>query len=601
MKTTVIENKGARFLSQFEEFKYDLPDNVFFNKVTTGSGMTTIVLANDVKYVLCVPFKNLVHNKLEWCNNNNVDVIGVYSESEGGATKAQISTFKGNKIITTWDSLDKVVECLGSKVGKWKIMIDEAHQLVHSGSFRTNAVEQVLENYTKFKSFIFGTATPIRDKYQLPALQHLDKVEIKWDNLDIVNVHYTKYDKDLNRAAAVLAVKYLTNEIKGNAHIFINSVKSIASIIRHIKKSGNNPVNDLRIVCSDTERNKQILKESLGSKYQPSSINSDVKRINFYTSTAFEGCDIYDKEGKTYIISDGGKDHSKIDILTALPQIIARVRDASVKNFVELWFTPNRYYSHTSEEQFEQTVKNYLEQAKVTVEDYNRSSELTKTLLLSAAEESAYLRTVDGVLKVNDTALYAEMNAFNTLHRTYYVSNSKELSAKTVNLNTIDYSYKPVDKVEIKGLNKVQIGKSASFADICLDYFEAVEGNNFVRIDRIKAVEPIILEAYEKLGEEKMRALELRRSDIEDALAVAHNLKSNDWKIVKLLKLRVGQWISNAEAKEKIQEVYDTLDIDKKAKATDLSNWYEVEGRSKRIDSKKVAGINILANLIKLS
>ena len=35
----------------------DLPDNVYLNKVTTGSGATHLCLNNDVNYVVIVPNK----------------------------------------------------------------------------------------------------------------------------------------------------------------------------------------------------------------------------------------------------------------------------------------------------------------------------------------------------------------------------------------------------------------------------------------------------------------------------------------------------------------------------------------------------------------
>ena len=42
----------------------DLPYNCIFNKVVTGCGGTTIALTNEENYVIVVPTKELVVNKL---------------------------------------------------------------------------------------------------------------------------------------------------------------------------------------------------------------------------------------------------------------------------------------------------------------------------------------------------------------------------------------------------------------------------------------------------------------------------------------------------------------------------------------------------------
>ena len=43
-----------------------------------------------------------------------------------------------------------------------------------------------------------------------------------------------------------------------------------------------------------------------------------------------------------------------------------------------------------------------------------------------------------------------------------------------------------------------------------------------------------------------------------------------------------------------LQEVYTQLGIKKTAKATDISEWYEVANSKKRIDDKQVAGVKII-------
>ena len=69
MEIQFLDSKGKRYLSDVLKANglTDLPDNVMLNKVTTGCGMTSIALSNDTPYVVCVPKRNLVKNKVKWC------------------------------------------------------------------------------------------------------------------------------------------------------------------------------------------------------------------------------------------------------------------------------------------------------------------------------------------------------------------------------------------------------------------------------------------------------------------------------------------------------------------------------------------------------
>ncbi|KAA6304120.1 hypothetical protein EZS27_044235, partial [termite gut metagenome] len=61
-------------------------------------------------------------------------------------------------------------------------------------------------------------------------------------------------------------------------------------------------------------------------------------KVNFYTSTSFEGCDIYDENGKVYIISDRKKSHTLLDISTLIIPICGRIRDSK-------YFTTNGIFN----------------------------------------------------------------------------------------------------------------------------------------------------------------------------------------------------------------------------------------------------------------
>jgi hypothetical protein len=172
-----------------------------------------------------------------------------------------------------------------------------------------------------------------------------------------VSVYYTQFEKELDKVVAVTCTDFMAEGNKDNAHFFINSVTMILSAIKYLKKYDECNFN---IVCSNNDRNKEQI-EMFNRKHKRnlkiSKVGENVRKINFYTATAFEGCDVQDENGHTFIVTDGKRDHTKIDIVTILPQIIGRIRNAVNKSKVHLLYTKNQYYSYVSEAEFSTMVK----------------------------------------------------------------------------------------------------------------------------------------------------------------------------------------------------------------------------------------------------
>ena len=85
----------------------------------------------------------------------------------------------------------------------------------------------------------------------------------------------------------------VTHNIPCNLHFFVNSVDFIGRVLHHARLSPD----EVKIVCSTSGTSEQINREKLGDTYTIGIPDKAVRKINFYTSTAFEGCDIYDKQG----------------------------------------------------------------------------------------------------------------------------------------------------------------------------------------------------------------------------------------------------------------------------------------------------------------
>ena len=67
--------------------------------------------------------------------------------------------------------------------------------------------------------------------------------------------------------------------------------------------------------------------------------------------------------------------------------------------------------------------------------------------------------------------------------------------------------------------------------------------------------------------------------------------------LINFLKVEVGQIYPSAELKTKIQNYYDNNGIPKKAKGTDISQWFEIKKSSTIVDGIKVNALKLIRKL----
>lgn len=139
---------------------------------------------------------------------------------------------------------------------------------------------------------------------------------------------------------------------------FVNSVTFIGKVIRHAKLTPD----QVKIVCSTSGESYDRNKEKIDG-FPISTPNSQSCKINFYTSTCFEGCDIFDKVGRTYIVSDGTATHSMLDISTTIRQIAGRIRDTQYKEITHI-YSKSRYGRDVSYEQFKASTEQETDKAE---------------------------------------------------------------------------------------------------------------------------------------------------------------------------------------------------------------------------------------------
>ena len=590
------------------EFMTDLPDNVMFNKVTTGSGMTTLALTNEVKYVIAVPYVNLLLNKEVFCTNNSIDALFVHAK---GHREEDIYSYTGNKIMVTYDSLHKVTSILKENrdISEWKLFVDESHTLLQSAGYRYKAVNSVLNNFKEYGSYVFGTATPVLDKYKLTETKRIQKCRLQWSNLEEVIVERVeiKEDDSLNNSAATIIYDHYTNKREGNAHIFVNSVKLIVQMFKAVNKLGIKTT-DIRVVCSNDDYNtKTLAKEGLAI----GTVDSDLRGINFYTSTAFEGCDINDVNGKTYVVVDANREHTAIDIYTTLPQIIGRIRDTKYKNQCTLIVDPSNKYLLGAEE-FEISIRKHIATGLEAVKNYNTSSQGFKELIKQSLLNSNYVIYNDDTdtLSSNENAHLSDLNNFEAKSNPLYVKSNKaeDFLGKHINNSIVtNYIKSNVLVDELLFIVPNKNGKAESLEktlkSFCKHYTEAKTDTDAQEVVRRYTEACEFVGVANKLGVDRIKALGYRKRRIVDEINFTDPCTRHDreLKLLNTLKLKAGQWYSNKVLKAKIQKIYNQQGIYAMAKIKDLTGIYDMKPKRMVVKKAKTSGVVITAIKLKVN
>lgn len=612
MATKIIKGGNYKYIGDIPESELpnnDLPDDVILNKVRTGCGLTYLALHNNVKYVIAMPYTSLIKNKLKSCTK---DVIGVYDKSKGGKDFYDVIAFKGDKILVTYDSLDMVTSALKDRgdLEDWKILIDESHKLIDSGAFRGDAIKTVLDNYKRYRKFIFATATPMKDDHQLYALRSIPKVRIKWDNLQDVQIHHLFKQDNLIGTVAKFVTYFLDSKLKTppkhktpnqplNAHVFINSVNNIISIIKILKANGYDRPNNIKIVCANRTKNTNKITKRLGSNYSISTVDDPVKRINFYTSSSFEGLDIKDQFGVPIIVSNSAQDFSKISIAITMPQIINRIRDTEFRNQAYFFYNKHKSFANITEAQYIKSIDDDYRIAKAEVKAFNqmpKGSKFEKTLL--AVEDHAYIKSDGKNVWLKDSETAFKKYSFHITQSLYsFTENGIATGSKP--FNGITYIYSPLKFYDSFESNKPKDEKF-KFKDM-LEQFKSLKDDPLTGgvIDLLR--EPEIQRLLKKdkyldiaytLDTKKLKALKYSKTAIKN-----YKRKNAKWEkayptIAKRLNI-ITDFISNTDAKVKLTVIYIDLDLKIKANATHMSKYYKVVKSSRIINGEKVYGYNI--------
>lgn len=587
--TVFIVPKEYKYLGEVPKFKEEgLPVGYLIDKGKVGCGGTSIVLENDKDTIICVPFVSLIMNKMQQYNKDgNVNVLGVYTGITNQEIQAYIDGKQGTKkIMCTYDSLHRVASVTGYK---YFLLVDELHLLFIQYIFRKYAVRNVLKEYANFKEWSFLTATPIESDLMLEELKDVPRYKIDWEYKVETKV------KAVQCKQVVATVKntineFLAGKIFGNAHFFVNSVNFIASMIKACNLTNGNT----RIVFSKNNQNYKNTCQGIinGETTDP------VKKINFYTSTCFEGCDLFDKEGKIYIVSDSRNAQTLLDISTQVRQIAGRIRDTQYFDTITHFYKKTRYNKNLTFDEYKQIVLEEEQKAKSYVDKVNNDSEL-----IAGTKESIYpyLEKIEEEGKpakfvFDPNRMKLDIYNFKILNHTYSLQVNLSGEYNKVGLMVDCGKDNTSDKLLKNDVTRT------TFEDAIKEYEAIMQRRaNMVmclsdneRLSLLKKKYSYIAEAYELLGMERIREMRYKTSNIQRQLIITSEKADGRAKVAKLLltipAFRVGEFIPSADITSCLQNIYDTVGIKAKATIDDFRVYATIKEDRKRRGGKQVRG-----------
>lgn len=549
---------NCSYISDYEDWsEVGFPSGVI-GKGLPDVGGTYCAINCKSPYIVVVPTKDLLSSICS-DKNNKYEVFRVDGSTKQSAYKGQ------DKIAVTYDSFSKLTKWIANPK-RYKVLIDEYHLLLQNVGFRQEAIENLFDSLKSYLNYTFLTATPIDRKFEPKEIKDLPHYELVWDKtrkiypirLKCSRVQQTllRIIKDFENNDLYAPNNFGEKTLVRELYIFLNSVTSIKQICETLDL----PEEEIKICCATRNRNRLLL-----GKYQIEDVTSPNKKINFFTSKCFQGCNLFTDNGLVVVVSDCNKDSLVTDLSSDLVQIAGRIRSSSNNCFsnllVHLYSTSSKMLSDS---EFEDLINDKKKVANILIEGTNSASEEYRI------EAIKRMNIENDILTVKDNKLcYSELKEmffrYNHNLRKQYING---ITVKDSYGNTIQKTKQIwMDDFEAK-LKKIA---KISYKDLVEDYY-----TNFD-----KSYE----EEYPEFRDFKkyLTITEIRTADYTKAklIKIVEDKKRIDSCLVKLIEK--DGFYTYAYLKDGLKRLFEAKNITITAKASlvEKSTFFKAEKTTK--------------------
>ena len=519
---------------------------------------------------------------------------------------------KPAKILVTYDSyriVKDILEKLGI-FGKFVTVVDEFQSILHDTRFKSNTELGFLLHLQQSPTAYFVSATPMMEKYldMLDEFKDLPYFDLDWEAADSSRITRPSLKvltmKSVGTKAEEIIQKYLTGDfeeitvmrdgiptkvVSDEAVFYVNSVNHIISII----KKNNLTPEQCNILCSRTDDNAKRIKRKLGKKFVIGKVpKRDVKpkMFTFCTRTVYLGADFYSECARSFIFSDSNSDCLAVDIAEDLPQILGRQRlqKNPWKNTANFYYRITADYREMKESDFQAILdrKNKDTESLLSVYlkgTYEERYSLAKTYQENtksynyknnyvAVNKVVNSQTGDVILKPvkNKLVLVNEIRAFQ-IQQVDYRDRFSVFSSIKSNLTKDDIVNRDVTRFLC--IYETLTTMLEKFKMLC-EYPVSREVIQIV-LDQI-ADSDEVKSYYLTLGPDRLKKLHYNITNIRRELGI---VTFSPELLVNTITLNFnpGEKYSLANLKNKLGELYSSINYTANPKANDILNYFEVK------------------------
>lgn len=536
------------------------------------------------------------------------------------------------KILVTYDSY-RIVKDILEKLDRFYTfytIVDEFQSILHDSRFKSDTELKFMNYLTQSPTAYFVSATPMMDEYleMLDEFRDLPYYGLDWSSADPSRIIQPALDvfvmRTVGEKASEVIQKYLSRDfeeivvlrngvptrvVSDEAVLYVNSVNHITSII----KKNNLTPEQCNILCSDTPDNLKKIQRRLGKSFKIGDVpleDEKPKMFTFCTRTVYLGADFYSKCARSFIFSDSNIDSLAVDISEDLPQILGRQRllENPWKNSAVFYYRSTANYREMKADDFQKIIKDKQKSTENLLLAYNTTLDSVKFDLAKkyqlSAKSDVYkydyvavnkIQTRDGkiILKPvsNQLVLVNEIRAF----RIQQIDYKDRFTVFSTVHNTLTRD--DIVNQEVSEFLGIYTGLTTIYDKLKLlceyglsqDAIQIVLGQ-ISDSDEIKSY-------YLSIIPERLKALGYNVTRIKRELGIVifsqNILESNIYS-----KFKEGDKIPLFEIKQKLDNIYKSINYDKVAKAKDLENYFNIKESSARVEINGVKKIVKIYNIL---
>lgn len=594
--TDVFEREGYEFNS--------IPTNCILDKTIPGLGATHSELIAERPSIIIEPNIPVIIGKTK---GKEKKYLPVYEKIKDGKIESYLQNdqVKNKKIICTPESymrVQKIAVGLGINIyQEYFCLIDECEKITQDNDYREN-ITLPIRDFFLFESKAFVSATPLDVRDQRFAAQgfYKLKVEPEFDYRKDINLIIT------NRYELTVIEKLQQLRDSERVCIFLNSTNGINKLVNHLEEQG---VNDFKAFCSQ----KSVLKFKDRRIKGYENLDMPLAKYNFFTSRFFSAVDIIDdKLPDILILTDLNEaKYTRIDPATSAIQIYGRFR----KKFNGVTFNSLTHIANVDSEEevlTNEEIETYLDESELLYRTVKNKldSEDDKGRVKLLSDDLHKLTFNRFLYEDGEKNEFAIDNLYDEekVKRNYLTAESLDAAYQETDHFNVNVTIRnePIDdrtllrykklrsaierrKLIVQALDKLSDNGENLESDL-VDYVTTTFTFNDDRDITEEAL--YIIDAYEKLGSEAIKAVDYYKTRI-DALLLKFEKDSNldkmrSEKVQTALKEQIWEntELEEVEALRRMQYIFDVNGITEPVKFATLKKFGGVN-RIKAKDKKE--------------